>query len=843
MQNLTPLMEQHERLKKQYPDCIIFFRLGDFYEMFGEDAKYASSVLQIVLTRRGSQPMCGVPFHSADNYLTKLVRSGKKVAVVEQMEEAGKDKKLVKRNVVRIMTPGTLTGEELSPNTNNFILSVYPGGPSGQVFNCVMADITTSELIARVVPETDFPGFLKSSEKIREAIFPEGSEPVQYLSDDVFKVPMEKSCFDEFAGREKFKELFKVSSVQGFEMEDSGLLRAAAALFGYLERAKIDVLSSIRKISRIHGGENLFLDSSSIRNLELVENSGGGDAKNTLFAVLDRTKTPQGGRLLKRRLLNPAAKIEKIRQRQKEVTEFLENCSLMDEAGLILTRIKDIERASSRISISGWHPRDFLILLESLNSAEILKQKLSGPVFPKINTLPKLRKILENSLEKDTDGYIKIKQQFSPKLTEIERKLAVLEKWIKNLEDGERKRLSIPKLKVGFNSVFGYYIEVSKVNMRKVPVEYIRKQTLVNCERFITHRLKEKETEILILKEELLNIQKDAWMFLAGEVKKFLAEIKNLSHAIASADVSLSLAETAIRENYVMPDISGGDELTIENGRHPVVEKMQTQVFTPNSVFLNRKDNQIMLITGPNMAGKSTFIRQTALIVILAQMGSAVPASSAKIGIADRIFTRIGSGDNLAQGSSTFMVEMVDAANILNNSTEKSLIIIDELGRGTSTYDGISIAQACLEYLAKDKRHSRCLFATHFFELVELQEEFKNIKNFNATVKEWQGKLHFLHKIEPGPADRSYGIHVARLAGIPEDAVKRAGEILKKLEAEQFGEKDRSEGKQLTFLSNPWKKYGETIEKIKALNLNETMPVDALKILDGIKKELEEEKN
>jgi len=840
MQNLTPVMEQHERLKKQYPDCIIFFRLGDFYEMFGEDAKYASSILQIVLTRRGSIPMCGVPFHSADNYLTKLVRSGKKVAVVEQMEEAGKGRKLVKRNVIRIMTPGTLTGDELSPNTNNFVLSVYPGGSAKQVFNCVLADITTSELIARVVPETDFPGFLKSSEKIREVIFPEGSEPVQYLSDGIFKVPMEKSYFDEFAGREKLKELFKASSVKGFEMEESGLLRAAAALFSYLERAKIDVFSSIRKISRIHSGENLFLDSSSIRNLELVENFLGENAKNTLFTVIDKTKTPQGGRLLKRRLLNPSAKIEKIRQRQKEVTAFLENRSLMDEAGMILTRIKDIERASSRISIFGGHPRDFLTLLESLTNAEILKQKLSGQVFPKINALPKLRKILENFLEKDANGILKIKRQFSPKLVDIEQKLSVLEKWIKNLEDGERKRLSIPKLKVGFNSVFGYYIEVSKVNMSKVPDDYIRKQTLVNCERYITHLLKEKETEILILKEEQLKIQKDAWKFLADEVKKFLAEIKTLSHKIASTDVSRALAETAIRENYVMPEITDGDELAIENGRHPVVEKLQTQVFTPNSVFLNRKDNQIMLITGPNMAGKSTYIRQTALIVILAQMGSAVPASSAKIGIADRIFTRIGSGDNLAQGSSTFMVEMNEAANILNNSTEKSLLIIDELGRGTSTYDGISIARACLEYLANDKRHSRCLFATHFFELVELQEELTNIKNFNATVKEWQGKLHFLHKIEKGPADRSYGIHVARLAGIPEEAVKRAREILRELESQQIHipfsplQTQRSLPTENPALSR--KIFG----KIKTIDINGTKPVDALKFLEELKDEIED---
>lgn len=839
MQNLTPLMEQYERLKNQYPDCILFFRLGDFYEMFGEDAKYASSVLQIVLTHRGSTPMCGIPFHSAENYLVKLVRAGKKVAVAEQMEEAGKDKKLVKRNIVRVVTPGTLTGENLSPNTNNFILSIYPArgsSNSGRTFNCVMADITTSELIATVVPESDFPGFLKSSEKIREAIYPEDSGLDAYLADGIFKVPMEKNFFNEFEGRGKLKELFKVSSVQGFEMEDSGLLRAAAALFGYLERAKIDVLSSIRKIIRVHSGENLFLDSSSIRNLELVENLNDSSSRSTLFAVLDRTKTAQGGRLLKRRLLNPSAEIKTIRQRQKEAAEFLENRPLMNEAGLILPHIKDIERASSRISISGGHPRDFFNLLESLNSAEILKKKLEGSVFPEINTLAELRKTLEKSLEKDFEGQIKIKQQFSPKLTELEQKLAGLEKWIKNLEESERKRLKIPKLKVGFNSVFGYYIEVSKINLSKIPEEYIRKQTLVNCERFITHELKEKETEILILKEAEQKTQKDAWKYLAGEVKKFLVEIKNLSYITATVDVAHSLADAAICENYVMPEVSGGDEITIENGRHPVVEKMQTQVFTPNGVFLNRKDNQIMLITGPNMAGKSTYIRQTALIVILAQMGSAVPASSAKIGITDRIFTRIGSGDNLAQGSSTFMVEMNEAANILNNSTEKSLIIIDELGRGTSTYDGISIARACLEYLAEDNRHPKCLFATHFFELVELQEEFTNIKNFNVTVKEWQGKLHFLHKIEPGPADRSYGIHVAKLAGIPDEAVKRAKEILQKLERQHIRTSEGDKEPQLTFLNGRCS-HEALVEKIKNIDINTTKPVDALRILEELKEE------
>ncbi|MCD6310968.1 MAG: DNA mismatch repair protein MutS, partial [Elusimicrobia bacterium] len=421
--------------------------------------------------------------------------------------------------------------------------------------------------------------------------------------------------------------------------------------------------------------------------------------------------------------------------------------------------------------------------------------------------------------------------------------LSVLEEWIAGFEAAERKKLGIPKLKVSFNSVFGYYIEVTKVNAEKVPENYIRKQTLVNSERFITHGLKEKETEILILKDEKKRIEKEAWKTLADSVKAVLSPLKELAAKIAEIDVARSFADTALAGNYIIPEVNDGDEIDIKDSRHPVVEKIHAETFTPNDINLNRKNNQVMLITGPNMAGKSTYIRQTALCVIMAQAGGAIPASSAKIGIADRIFTRIGAGDNLVQGASTFMVEMNEAANILNNSTEKSLIIIDELGRGTSTYDGISIAWSCLEYIAEDARHCRCLFATHFFELVELEEKFDNIKNYNVAVKEWQGKLHFLHKIEKGPADRSYGIHVAELAGIPQSAIKRARQIMGELESQHLREEKPAASNQISFFDDGAGKHDEVIKKIKNADTDNMRPVDALTFLDKLKAGLDLSEN
>jgi len=835
-------MGQYEKLKNAYPGCILFFRLGDFYEMFGEDARYASKELQIVLTARGGRPMCGVPYHSVENYLVKLVKAGKKVAIVEQLEEPSKGKQIVERDVVRVVTPGTLTEDALASNTNNFILSVFP---EKGFFGCVMADISTGELIAEVVAEEDFPGFLKSSEKITEVIYPEESPLVSYLGQDVFKAPMEKSFFSEFEGRQRLEELLKVSSVRGFEMDEKCLLCAAAALFDYLSKTKMDVLSSIGSVSRRRCGENLFMDSGTIRNLEITANVSDGSSRNTLFGVLDRTSTAQGARLLKKRLLSPPAKIDAIRRLQSQTAFFIEKNSLRDDVRSALSGVSDIERAASRISITYGRPAEYLKILESLKAAEILRGKIDENIFGKLNTLDELKRTLADALVRKEDGSVEINPAFDPKIKEYSEKYDILVKWLKDFESKERERWGIPKLKVSYNSVFGYYIEITKSNLSKVPSngEYIRKQTLVSSERFITHELKEKETEILIIKDELQKIQKRTWERLAGAVRSNIGGINELSQMIASIDVARSFAEVAVRGNYVMPEVSEGDEIEIKDARHPVVEKIQAQVFTPNSVFLDRGEKQIMLLTGPNMAGKSTYIRQTALCVIMAQAGAAIPSTSAKIGIADRIFTRIGAGDNLSQGSSTFMVEMNEAANILNNSTKKSLIIIDELGRGTSTYDGISIAWACLEYIAKDKRHSRCLFATHFFELVELEEKFSNIKNFNAAVKEWQGVLHFLHKIEPGPADRSYGIHVARLAGIPDEAVKRAGEILKELEAQQESRLEKTESGQLTFFSSPYGKYKELFERIKALNLDELKPIKALEILDEIKDKLKEEEN
>jgi len=836
----TPVMGQYEKIKSSYPDCIIFFRLGDFYEMFGEDAREASKILQIVLTSRGGRPMCGIPYHAADNYLLKIVASGRKVAIVEQLEAPSKGKKIVDRGVVRVVTPGTLTEDNLHPEKNNFILGVYP---HREFFGCVMADISTGEMLARKVPEKDFPGFLKSADKITEIVYPEGDGCEKYFGEDIFKAGVDKSFFSDYEGRQKLQDLFNVNSVRGFDMDEGILLSAAAGLLNYLAGTKLDILPSIKSISRMRSGDNLFMDASTIRNLELVENISGVSSSATLFGALNRTLTPAGSRLLKKRILNPSARIDVIRLRQKEAQCFMEDGELKEAAGAALSSVKDIERSSSRIAVTGGRSADFMNILSTLKAAEILDKKLKGGVFGDLNFLPDLMKILAKAVVRDENGQAVINSSFDPRMEECCGKLSVLEKWIADFESVEREKLGIPKLKVSFNSVFGYYIEVTKVNAEKVPENYIRKQTLVNSERFITHELKEKETEILILKDEKKRIEKEAWKTLADSVKAVLSPLKELAAKIAEIDVARSFADTALAGNYIIPEVNDGDEIDIKDSRHPVVEKIHAETFTPNDINLNRKNNQVMLITGPNMAGKSTYIRQTALCVIMAQAGGAIPASSAKIGIADRIFTRIGAGDNLVQGASTFMVEMNEAANILNNSTEKSLIIIDELGRGTSTYDGISIAWSCLEYIAEDARHCRCLFATHFFELVELEEKFDNIKNYNVAVKEWQGKLHFLHKIEKGPADRSYGIHVAELAGIPQSAIKRARQIMGELESQHLRDEKPAASNQISFFDDGAGKYDGLIKKIKNADTDNMRPVDALTFLDKLKAGLDLSEN
>ncbi len=828
-------MGQYEKIKNSYPDCIIFFRLGDFYEMFGEDAREASKILQIVLTSRGGRLMCGIPYHAVDNYLLKIVSSGRKVAIVEQLEEPSKGKKIVDRGVVRVVTPGTLTEDILSPEKNNFILGVYP---HKEFFGCVMADISTGEMLARKVSEEDFPGFLKSADKITEVVYPEGDGCEKYFGEDIFRASVDKSFFSEYEGREKMKALFNVNSLRGFDMDEGILLSAAAGLLNYLEGTKLDILPSIKSVSRIRRGDNLFMDASTIRNLELVEDLSGTSSGATLFGVLNKTLTPAGSRLLKKRLLNPSARTDVIKLRQKELLCFMEDGALKEASGATLSSVKDIERASSRIVMTGGRNADFMNILSTLKAAEILDKKLKGGVFGGLNFLPGLMKILDKAVTQDENGQAVIDSSFDPRMEECCGKLSVLEKWISDFESAERQKLGIPKLKVSFNSVFGYYIEVTKVHMEKVPENYIRKQTLVNSERFITHDLKEKETEILILKDERGKIEKEAWKTLSNSVKDELSSLKELAAKIAAIDVARSFAVTALSGNYIIPEVNDGDEIDIRDSRHPVVEKIHAETFTPNDINLNRENEQIMLITGPNMAGKSTYIRQTALCVIMAQAGGAIPASSAKIGVADRIFTRIGAGDNLVQGASTFMVEMNEAANILNNSTEKSLIIIDELGRGTSTYDGISIAWSCLEYIAEDPRHCRCLFATHFFELVELEEKFANIKNYNAAVKEWQGKLHFLHKIENGPADRSYGIHVAELAGIPQSAIKRARAIMGELESQHLREEKKPASDQLSFFDDGAGKYDGLIEKIKNADTDNMRPVEALNFLDELKADI-----
>jgi len=797
-EELTPLMRQYLRVKEQYKDAIVFFRLGDFYEMFGEDAVIASKILGITLTSRDKSkekaiPMCGIPYFSADSYIEKLLREGYKVAICEQIGDPKTSKGIVEREVIKVLTPGTYLPEGVRENI--YIMSIYPS--KGKI-GIALADITTGQFF---LYETD-KNITDEIERFepKEILIPASFEDsLKFEISSYNKTFIEDWKFDYLLAYKTLLEHFKVASLKSYGAEEfSNAISAGGALLKYLEENKQQ--TEFKGIKILNLSEFMLLDASTKKNLEIFV-SLDGSREGSLIWVLDETLTPMGARFLKNTLSCPLLNISEIEKRFDGIEAFCGDYLLREKLEKILKDSPDIERIALKIKGKSINPKEVNSLKNALKRIpelrEVLRNKteILNSLYNSLYELNELVTKIENALTENpppviTEGGI-FRDGYNSTIDELRALRTESKKYILNMEAEERKKTGINSLKIGYNRVFGYYIEVTKPNLHLVPSHYIRKQTLANAERFITEELKELELKIMSAEEKLKILEQELFIELVNSILPFTDKILNNGETIGFIDFLLSLAKVASKYNYVRPEINEEDIIEIKDGRHPVIErliqlgKLYEGRFIPNDLLIGPADQRIIILTGPNMAGKSTYMRQNALIVLMAQIGSFVPAKYAKIGIVDRIFTRIGASDYLAKGQSTFMVEMIETANILNNATPKSFIILDEVGRGTSTFDGISIAWSVVEYIA-EKIKARTLFATHYHELTDLAFNLDCIKNFTVVVKEWGDEIIFLRKIQEGGADKSYGIQVARLAGLPLEILNRAREILHRLEKKEF---------------------------------------------------------
>ncbi|MCX5749232.1 MAG: DNA mismatch repair protein MutS [Candidatus Saganbacteria bacterium] len=804
MSDPTPMMKQYRQVKSEVPDALLFFRLGDFYEMFGEDALVASKELEITLTGRGQgenrAPMCGVPYHSVTPYISKLISKGYKVAICEQVEDPDLAEGLVKREVIKIITPGTvLDTAMLSEKESNYLMALsFSSGRTGLSY----IDISTGEFKALDIEgDVGMKVLYDEIERVSPAeviisrdVFENDKKLVSFLkSKNIVITPYNlKDIFDAALAKEKVLKHFKLESLDGFGFKGDELsLCAVSPVIDYLKETQKTSLSHVNSIKKYRIDNFMYIDTSTRRNLELVQTIKERSFEGSLLWMLDRTKTPMGSRLLRSWVLSPLCDKKQIDARLEAVEELTKSSILRQELEGTLDDIRDIERLTGKIASASANARDLVALKESLLRLPKVKELLSG-CFSRLikemtgfGDLSGIASLIEASIVDDPPFVIKdgglIKKGYSAELDEIIEASTQGKEWISRLEETERQRTGIKSLKVGFTKVFGYYIEVSATNQKYVPMDYIRKQTLVNCERYITPELKEKESMILNAQERVVETEYSLFCTIRDRIAGSSKELQAVSLCIASLDALLALANTAVGEGYFKPEITSGGELMIKEGRHPVAEKtIGHHLFVPNDTRMDEL-SRFLLITGPNMAGKSTYMKQIALIALLAQIGSFVPAKSAKIPVIDRIFTRVGALDDIYAGQSTFMVEMLEAANILNNATENSLIILDEIGRGTATFDGMSIACAVSEFI-HTKIKAKTLFATHYHEITQLAEKYPGMKNLNVAVKEEGDHITFLHKILEGPSDKSYGIQVAKLAGLPDEVIKRAKEVYEKLE-------------------------------------------------------------
>lgn len=861
----SPMMQEYLKTKEEYKDCILFYRLGDFYEMFFDDAIRVSKELELTLTGKlcGQEeraPMCGVPFHAADTYISRLIEKGYKVAICEQLEDPKQAKGIVKRGVIRVVTPGTVMESNLlDEKKNNYIMSIYK---AGTFFGVSVCDVSTGDFrTTEIIDSNNFPKLLDEISRYNPAEIVVNS----FMYDSLEEINKIKERFEVFISKIKEEafsteipklEITNENNVSIENVEDKKIALASInGLMFYLLDTQKNSLEHINKIVLYNTTKYMSLDMNARRNLELTEKMRDKSKKGTLLWVLDKTSTSMGGRHLRRWINDPLIDVTEINNRLGAVKELKDNIILRGDITELLKKVYDIERLAGRISYGSATGRDLISLKNSAKQLPEIKKILSNVKSPllqelylKLDELADINKLIEEAIVDEPPLSVKegglIKLGYNEEIDHLKKATTEGKTWIIKLEAEEREKTGIKGLKVGFNRVFGYYIEVTKSNFDQVPERYIRKQTLANAERYITEELKNLENQILGAEEKVINLEYNAFVEIRDDIESKIKRIQTSAEVIAILDVLCSFATVAEDLNYVEPVVDNSGIIDIKDGRHPVIEKMlPSGSFVQNDTYLDKNETRLAMITGPNMAGKSTYMRQVALITLMAQIGSFVPASSAHIGVVDKIFTRVGASDDLSMGQSTFMVEMMEVATILKEATGNSLVILDEIGRGTSTYDGLSIAWAVAEYIVdKEKCGAKTLFATHYHELIQLEDKLEGIKNFQVAVKEKGEDVIFLRKILPGGTDESYGVHVARLAGVPQNVSKRANEILKSLErksiisekAIQKEEKKQTSG-QLDMFNF---KLAEIATEIDKIDVNSLTPIEALNTLVKIKEKM-----
>ena len=854
-------MKQYNAIKEKYPDAMLLFRVGDFYETFGEDAKKAAGVLGIILTKRGAgseteTALAGFPYHSLNTYLPKLVKAGMRVAICDQLENPKMTKTIVKRGVTELITPGvSLNDEVLQSKSNNFLAAVHFGK---RLLGVSFLDVSTGEYLLAQGNEEYIDKLLQNFSPSEVLVQKQFKQRFKELFDDRFySFFLDDWVFQKEYGVETLHNHFGVNSLQGFGVHEmpEGIVAAGAVLY-YLSETQHNKLQHIQNISRIAEDKYVWMDRFTVRNLELYHSTSHNAV--TLLNVIDKTISPMGGRLLKRWLALPLKSTEKIQYRHELVKYCIENDDFLEIIQYQLHQISDIERLISKVATGKVSPRETVLLKNSLKAILPIKEKALDSKNSSINALGnnildcsevilKIETILFDDAPVNINKGGAISKGVSKELDDLRAISNSGKEYLDNMLERESERTAISSLKIAFNNVFGYYIEVRNTHKDKVPEEWIRKQTLVNAERYITEELKEYETKILGAEEKIQELEQLLFAELVQHIIQFVQPVQQNAQTVAQIDCLLSFAILAISNNYVRPVVDESTEIEIKNGRHPVIEKQLPigEEYIANDLVLNRNQQQIIMITGPNMSGKSAILRQTALIVLLAQMGSYVPAQNARIGVVDKIFTRVGASDNISMGESTFMVEMNETASILNNISERSLVLLDEIGRGTSTYDGISIAWAIAEYLHEHPSKAKTLFATHYHELNEMTTTFERIKNFNVSVKELKDTIIFLRKLVAGGSNHSFGIHVAKLAGMPNQVIHRASKILKQLEKNQTGEgvketlkEAQQDDMQLSFFQLDDPLLENLRDEILSTNLDTLTPIEALMKLNEIKRML-----
>ena len=869
MAEFSPMMQHYLKTKEEYKDCILFYRLGDFYEMFFDDAITTSRELELTLTGKDCgqderAPMCGIPFHAAETYIARLIEKGYKVAICEQLEDPKLAKGIVKRDVIRVVTPGTVMESNLlEEKKNNYIMCIYK---NGIYYGIAVCDLTTGDFkTTQIKEQNNFASLMDEisrycpAEIVVNTMMYNSTEEINKIKDR-FSVYVSMLNEENFSTNyEEFNSKYTVldENKQKLQTVEDELFCVAASngLLSYLKETQKNNLDYINKITVYSTTHYMNLDINARRNLEITEKLRDKSKKGTLLWVLDKTSTSMGGRLLRRWLNDPLIDVFRIQERLEAVKELKENIIFRGDVVESLKRVYDIERLAGKISYGSANARDLISLKNSAKQLPQIKQILSNaqsPLLKKLyedlDTLEDIYEIIDGAIVEDPPISVKeggiIKLGYNEEIDHLKEATTNGKTWVLELEAKEREKTGIKGLKVGFNKVFGYFIEVTKSNLSMVPDTYIRKQTLANCERYVTEDLKKVENEILGAEEKVINLEYDAFCNIRKQIEEKIDRVQMSASIISTLDVICSLATVAYEMNYVMPIVDNSGMIDIKDGRHPVIEKiLPSGSFIENDTYLDKDSNRLAIITGPNMAGKSTYMRQVALITLMAQIGSFVPASYAKIGVVDKIYTRVGASDDLSMGQSTFMVEMMEVASILKEATSNSLVILDEIGRGTSTYDGLSIAWAVAEYICdKEKCGAKTLFATHYHELTSLEEKLEGVKNYSIAVKEKGEDIVFLRKIVSGGTDESYGVHVAKLAAVPQLVTKRANEILKSLERKSIlGSKaQEKENKQVASgqLDLYNYKLAEIAHELDKVDLNELTPIDALNTLVKMKEKM-----